>query len=154
MLSLVRTNSNNEDFQKLTRLFDEFLVDIDGDEKDFFAQFNQIYLENVVVFYENGIALGCGAFKSIDPNVAELKRMFVLPEARRKGIASKIINELENWAKELQFTSCVLETSQKLEKATMLYKKFGYVEIPNYGQYKGVESSICFKKDLLSTNKK
>ena len=146
MFSLVRTNSNHEDFQMLTQLFDDFLVEIDGDEKDFFAQYNQIYIDNVVVCYENEKPLGCGAFKEIEPNVAELKRMFVLSEARGKGIATKVLTELENWTKELHYNSCVLETSQKLENAIALYRKFGYKDIPNYGQYIGVESSVCMKK--------
>lgn len=146
MLNLVRTNSDNKDFQKLTGLFDEFLIDIDGDEKDFFAQFNQIYIKNVVVFYENEIPLGCGAFKKLDSQTAELKRMFVLPEGRGKGIATKILTELEIWAKALNCTSCQLETSQKLENAITLYRKFGYKDIPNYGQYIGVETSMCMKK--------
>lgn len=146
MLNLVRTNSDNKDFQKLTSLFDEFLIDIDGDEKDFFAQFNQIYIENVVVCYEDGMALGCGAFKETEPKVAEIKRMFVLPEGRGKGIATKILTELESWSKELNCTSCQLETSQKLESAIALYRRFGYEDIPNYGQYIGVESSMCMKK--------
>lgn len=146
MSHIQRTNSNHKDFQILTRLFDEFLVEIDGDEKDFFAQYNQIYIDNVVVYYENEKPLGCGAFKDIEPKVAELKRMFVLPEARGKGIATKILTELENWTQELNYDSCVLETSQKLENAIALYRKFGYQEIPNYGQYIGVQSSICFKK--------
>lgn len=146
MLSLVRTDSNNEDFQMLTRLFDDFLVEIDGDEKDFFAQYNQIYINNVVVCYENKKPLGCGAFKEIEPKVAELKRMFILPEARGKGIATKVLTELEHWTKELDYDSCVLETSQKLENAIALYRKFGYKNISNYGQYIGVESSVCMKK--------
>ena len=146
MLSLVKTNSNHEDFQMLTKIFDTFLVEIDGDEKDFFAQYNQIYIENVLVYYENGIALGCGAFKELEPSIAEIKRMFVVPEGRGKGIATTILNELESWTKELNYTSCQLETSQKLENAIALYKKFGYEIIPNYGQYEGVESSMCMKK--------
>ena len=146
MIQLYRTNSNNKDFQKLTSLFDAFLVEIDGDEKDFFAQYNQIYIENVLVYYENGVALGCGAFKELEPSIAEIKRMFVVPEGRGKGIATTILNELESWTKELNYTSCQLETSQKLENAIALYKKFGYEIIPNYGQYEGVESSMCMKK--------
>jgi putative acetyltransferase len=146
MLNLVRANSDNKDFQKLTSLFDEFLIDIDGDEKDFFAQFNQIYIENVVVCYEDGMALGCGAFKVLEPKSAEIKRMFVLSEGRGKGIATKILTELESWSKELNCTSCQLETSQKLESAIALYRRFGYEDIPNYGQYIGVESSMCMKK--------
>lgn len=148
MLKLVRTDSNNKDFKKLTQLFDDYLEDIDGDEKDFFAQYNQIYIKNTIVYYENDIALGCGAFKEIEPKDAEIKRMFVLPEARGNGIASKILAELEDWAKELNYTSCQLETSHKLENAIALYRNFNYKEIPNYGQYIGIESSICFKKIL------
>ena len=146
MNQLLRTNSENEDFKYLTKLFDDYLVDIDGDEKDFFAQFNQIYIKNVVVFYENEIPLGCGAFKELDSQTAELKRMFVLPKARGKGIASKILTELENWAKDSGYKSCILETSQKLESAIALYRKYGYEDISNYGQYVGVETSMCMKK--------
>lgn len=146
MLNLVRTNSENKDFQKLTGLFDEFLIDIDGDEKEFFAQFNQIYIENVLICYENEVALGCGAFKKLDSQTAEIKRMFVLPEGRGKGIATKILTELEIWAKDSGYDSCILETSQKLESAIALYRKYGYKDIPNYGQYIGVKSSMCMKK--------
>lgn len=148
MFSLVRTDSNNADFKNLTRLFDEFLIDIDGDEKDFFAQYNQIYLDNVLICYENEVALGCGAIKEYESNKGEIKRMFVLPEGRGKGIASKILAELEQWAKELNFNSVQLETSQKLKGAIALYRKFGYEDIPNYGQYIGVKSSMCMKKML------
>jgi GNAT superfamily N-acetyltransferase len=151
MNHLLRTTSENEDFKHLTKLFDNYLVDIDGDEKDFFAQFNQIYINNVVVFYEDQIPLGCGAFKELDSKTAELKRMFVLPEARGKQIASKILTELESWAKESGFECCVLETSQKLENAITLYRKFGYQDIPNYGQYVGVENSMCLKKHFKNS---
>lgn len=148
MFSLVRTNSNHEDFKNLTRLFDEFLIDVDGDEKDFFAQYNQIYLENVLICYENEVAIGCGAIKEYESNKGEIKRMFVLPEGRGKGIASTILTELETWAKELNYISAQLETSQKLKSAIAMYRKFGYEDIPNYGQYIGVESSMCMKKIL------
>ncbi len=147
MFALKRTDSENPDFKYLTNLFDDYLIEIDGDEKDFFAQYNQIYLNKVIICYENNTAVGCGAFKAYEPEVAELKRMFVLPEARGKGIASKIVNELENWAKEEDYTSCILETSCRLESAIVLYKKLGFEITPNYGQYIGVQSSVCMKKN-------
>jgi putative acetyltransferase len=148
-MNLVRTTSDNKDFEKLTNLFDEYLVDIDGDEKDFFAQFNQIYIKNVVVCYENDIAVGCGAFKEYEPNVAEIKRMFVKPEYRGKGIASTILYELEKWAKDEKYQKCILETSFKLVNAIELYKKFGFEITERYGQYANVESSICMKKNII-----
>ena len=147
-MKLLKTNSNHPDFQKLTRLFDDYLVEIDGDEKDFFAQYNQIYIDNVIVCYEDEIAVGCGAFKEYEPTVAEIKRMFVLPEKRGKGIASTVLNALEIWAKENGFQQAILETSNQLTNAISLYQKSGYEVIPNYGQYIDVESSICMKKIL------
>ena len=74
--------------------------------------------------------------------------MFVKPEARGKGIASKILEALESWSKDLNYQASQLETSEKLKNAIALYHKFGYKNIPNYGQYIGVESSVCMKKIL------
>ncbi len=147
-MKLLKTNSNHSDFQKLTQLFDDYLVEIDGDEKDFFAQYNQIYIDNVIVCYEDEIAVCCGAFKEYEPTVAEIKRMFVLPEKRSKGIASTVLNALEIWAKENGFQQAILETSNQLTNAISLYQKSGYEVIPNYGQYIDVESSVCMKKIL------
>lgn len=147
-MQLVRTTSENPDFKYLTKLFDTFLIDIDGEEKDFFAQYNQIYLQNVVIFYEEDVAIGCGALKEYDSQTGEIKRMFVHPEHRNKGVANAILQELETWAKELHFATCILETSFKLEKAIALYQKFGYLQTSNYGQYIGVDSSVCMKKEL------
>ncbi len=146
-MNLVKTNSDNPDFKRLSALFDDYLVDIDGDERDFFAFYNNVQLDNVLVVYENNIAVGCGAFKKYDNTTAEIKRMFVHPDQRGKGFASLILQELENWAKEQGFTSFILETSPKLTSAIALYKKTGYHLIPNYGQYIGVENSICMKKE-------
>ena len=148
MVALTKTTSENLDFKNLTQLFDEYLVDIDGDEKDFFAQYNQIYIDNVIVCYENGIALGCGAFKEYESKVAEIKRMFVLPEHRGKGIAVAVLHELEAWAKKSGYCNFILETSPKLESAVALYKKADYEIIPNFGQYIGIENSICMKKTI------
>ncbi len=148
MFRLQRTTSKNQDFQKLTALFDEYLIDIDGDEKDFFAQYNQVYLENVVVCYENDIAVGCGAFKKHENNTVEIKKMFVHPDHRGKSVAKIILNELELWATELNNDIVILETSLKLEAAIALYSKSGYLPTENYGQYIGVESSYCMKKIL------
>ena len=148
MITLKRTTSDDLDFKRLTKLFDEFLIEIDGEERDFFAQFNNIYINNVVVCYENDEAVGCGAFKEYEPNVAEIKRMFVSPKHRNKGIAKKILQELIHWSQEEHFTSAILETAQKLKPAIALYQKFGFEITPNYGQYINVESSVCMKKIL------
>ncbi|MBC5835866.1 GNAT family N-acetyltransferase [Flavobacterium sp. F372] len=145
-MQLIRTNSDNPDFKILSALFDDYLVDIDGEEKDFFAFYNNVQLDTVLVVYENSEVVGCGAFKKFDDTTAEIKRMFVHPNHRNKGIAKFVLNELELWANDLGFTSFILETSPKLTSAIALYEKTGYQLIPNYGQYIGVENSICMKK--------
>lgn len=146
-MKIIRTNSENPDFKMLSALFDDYLVDIDGDEREFFAFYNNVQLDHVLVVYENDETVGCGAFKKFDKNTAEIKRMFVHPNHRNKGIASIILKELELWANDLGFTSYILETSPKLTSAIALYEKTGYQFIPNYKQYVDVENSVCMKKE-------
>ncbi len=147
MLTIVRTNSENPDFRQLVILLDAELRVRDGEEHSFYAQFNKIdSLQEVVVAYSDQIAVGCGAIKAYAERTAEVKRMFVRPENRGKGVAGKILQELEAWAKELNFNEGILETGFKQPEAIALYKKSGYEVIPNYGQYVGVENSVCMKK--------
>ncbi|AEW86854.1 N-acetyltransferase [Flavobacterium columnare] len=146
-MRLLRSNSDHPDFKYLTKLFDEYLVDIDGEQKDFFTHFNNKYLENVLIVYEDDQVVGCGGYKEHTPNTVEIKRMFVHPEHRKKGIANLILNTIEDWAKQKGYQNFILETSPKLTNAISLYEKKGYKLIPNYDQYIGVENSICMKKE-------
>lgn len=148
-LIIQRTTSENSDFQKLVSELDAYLAVRNGDENDFFVQFNQInLLRNVVLIYQNEVPVGCGAIKEYQPDTMELKRMFVPQEFRGNGIAKMVLKELENWAKELGYKKCVLETGEDMKDAVRLYQKSQYKIIPNYGQYKDVETSICFEKIL------
>lgn len=144
---LIRTDSGNKDFMMLVEMLDAFLAEIDGKDHSFYAQYNKIdTLKNVIVAYENNIPVACGAIKEYAPGVMEIKRMFTIPEKRGKGIAAKILNELEEWAAALNYKKCILETGKKQEKAVELYQRSGYKIILNYGQYAGVDNSICFEK--------
>ncbi len=148
-MNIIRTTSKNSDFIALVRLLDADLAIRDGEDHLFYAQFNSIdALNHVVVYYENKQALGCGAFKPFSEHCVEIKRMFTLPDQRTKGIASKILQALETWAFELNNHSCVLETGIHQPEAIALYEKNGYRRISNYGQYSGVETSLCFEKKL------
>ena len=149
MLKIIRTDSENRDFQTLVKLLDADLAVRDGDMHGYYAQFNKIdALKNVVVAFLHEQAVGCGAFKAFDEESAEIKRMYVRPENRGVGIAVEILRELENWAAESGFKSAVLETGKKQPEAIRLYEKSGYRLIPNYGQYEGLENSVCMKKSL------
>ncbi|MEO5909963.1 MAG: GNAT family N-acetyltransferase [Pelobium sp.] len=149
MINIIRTDSTHPDFIELVKLLDADLAKRDGEEHAFYAQFNKIdTIKNAIVAYENEIPIACGAFKLYEDTVVEIKRMFVIPAQRGKGTASKMLNELENWARELNFEACVLETGYNQPEAIALYKKNGYLITSNYGQYIGVANSICFKKYL------
>ena len=78
----------------------------------------------------------------------EVKRMFVPLNNRKKGVASIILKELETWAKEMNFEKCILETGKAQPEAIQLYYKNNYSVIPNYGQYVGIDNSVCFEKIL------
>jgi GNAT superfamily N-acetyltransferase len=148
-MHIIRTNSKHKDFKRLVKKLDAYLKITDGDEHEFYNQFNHIdVLKEVVVCYENADAVGCGAIKNFDIAAAEIKRMFVVSEKRGVGIAQKIVTELEVWAEELGYKKCVLETGTRQIEAVKLYQKCGYTIIPNYGQYRHMENSICFQKKL------
>jgi putative acetyltransferase len=120
MFKLLRTTSSNPDFIELIKHLDAYLSEKDGDEHSFYDQFNKVdAIKHVVVAYEKDVPISCGAIK-----------------------------ELEHWAGELSYHKCILETGKRQTEAIALYKKNGYQVIPNYGQYAGVENSICFEKEL------
>lgn len=150
MIQIKRTSAENVDFAALIQELDIDIKKRDGEEHSFFAQFNKTdSIKHAIVVYEDQRAIGCGAFKLYKGEVAEIKRMFVNPEDRGKGIASTILKELESWAREENFKSCILETGKKYPEAIALYKKNGYSIMPNYGQYELIKDSVCFQKSIF-----
>lgn len=148
MVQLIRTDSTNAAFQVLVRLLDQDLGERDGAEHAYYAQFNKIdQLQHVVVAYLNDEAVGCGAFKPYGDNFVEIKRMYVRPALRGQRIAQQILSELEAWADELKVSGFVLETGKRQPEAIRLYQRCGYTIMPNYGQYAGVENSVCMQKN-------
>lgn len=150
MIDIIRTNSKNKDFIKLVKFLDADLANRDGEDHAFYDQFNKIdAIKHGLVVYENNKPIACGAIKQFEFNTMEIKRMYVIPKYRGKKIAKNILSELENWAKELGIKKCVLETGKKQPEAISLYKKCGYKLVANYGQYDGIENSVCFEKFLI-----
>lgn len=150
MIKILRTDSENPDFIKLTRLLDEYLAEKDGNDHSFYAQFNKIdQIKHVVVAYQDDEPIACGAIKQYAPEIMEVKRMYTSPMARGRGIATNVLTELEIWATELAYEKCILETGKRQVEAIELYKKNGYQLIPNYGQYAEIENSVCFEKDMI-----
>ena len=153
MIHIIRTNAENRDFIELVRCLDAALARQDGDEHAFYDQFNKIdSLRLVILAYEDKQPVGCGAIKEFGPDTMEIKRMYVRPENRGKGIASMILEALEQWTAELGKVKCVLETGTRQGDAVRLYTRRGYRRIPNYGQYEGIGNSLCFEKIITVSN--
>lgn len=149
MINIARTTSDHADFISLVEELDALLAELDGEEHAFYNRLNKIdNLKQVVIAYEKDKPVGCGAIREHAPNIMEVKRMYTLPGHRGKGVATRILSELENWAKELDCNKCVLETGKRQPDAIALYQKRGYKIIPNYGKYVNIENSVCFEKAL------
>ena len=148
-MNCIRTDSSNKDFQNLVKELDAYLAIVDGKEHDFYNQYNKIdSIKYAVVIYDGDEPVGCGAIKEYAEGIMEVKRMYVPEDKRGRGIASMVLKELEKWAKELKMEKCILETGHRQVEAVRLYMKSGYKVISNYGQYAGVENSVCFEKNL------
>ena len=149
-VEIIRTDVKNKDFKSLVVKLDAELTIRDGDDHDFYHQFNGLdNIKYVIIAYQNNTPVACGAIKQYDSNTMEIKRMYVALEHRRLGYAMEILIALQAWTKELGFGRCILETGHAQPEAIALYQKAKFDIIENYGQYAGIENSICFGKKLL-----
>ena len=149
MLELVRTDHTHPGFVQLVRELDQDLARRDGKDNAFYAQYNGMDADaRAVVAIAEGVPVGCGAIKPVEAVAMEVKRMYTLPAWRGKGVASRVLAELEQWARELGMERCILETGLRQPEAIALYESNGYEPIPNYGPYAGVANSRCFAKVL------
>ncbi len=100
------------------------------------------------IAYADGEPVGCGAVRRIEPTVAEIKRMYVAPDARGRGVGGHILCELEAEAVRLGVRRIVLETGPRQPEAIALYRRSGFDEIPLFGEYVGSQFSVCMAKNL------
>jgi putative acetyltransferase len=104
-----------------------------------------------LVAYCDGIAAGCGAVRRVEPAAAEIKRMYVAPKFRGRGVGVQILAALEAEARRLSATRLLLETGPRQPDAIALYRRAGFVEIPLFGKYLDSphpELSVCMAKEL------
>lgn len=148
-MEIIRTSSKSIEFQRLVDQLDQELAVRDGPDHEFYHQFNGIENLNHVILVKKGEqTVGCGAIKKFNSEAMEIKRMYVQNDFRSRGIAQLILEALEAWSLELGIEKCILETGKRQPEAISLYRKAGYTIIANYGQYQGIENSVCMEKEL------
>ena len=96
----------------------------------------------------DGEPVGCGALRRIDETTVEVKRMYVAPAGRRRGIARRLLAELERLAVGFRYERVILETGTFQPEALAFYDSAGYRRTPPYGRYVGNPESVCFEKWL------
>lgn len=117
--------------------------------EDFIEENNQMLIF-YVAYNEEENAIACGALKHFDDSSAEIKRMYVKPAYRGRGLSKLILRELEDYAKELNYQRLILETGLKQPEAMNLYIKFGYKPMNCYGKHSNDPDSRCFEKKSIN----
>jgi drug/metabolite transporter (DMT)-like permease/GNAT superfamily N-acetyltransferase len=99
-----------------------------------------------LVVYEDGEAIACGGIRALDDGAAELKRMYVVPDARGRGVGAELLARLEDEARRLGYRRLRLDTASQLKEAQALYRGAGYAEVPDYNG--NVAATHWFEKEL------
>lgn len=103
-----------------------------------------------VIGYDDGVAVACGGLRALDDvpgeTYGEVKRMYVAPAARGRGLSKLVLRDLERRARDLGWSRLVLETGELQPEAMSLYAREGYAEIPPFGYYVGNPQSRCYEK--------
>ena len=150
-IRFLQSDGGNPDFVELCHELDIFLNELVGGEENRaeYIPYNQLDdIHDVILAYDHNTPIGCAAFKKYDNECAEVKRVFLKPEYRGRGISKKLMAQLENAVKAKGYRYLILESGEPLVAAMALYKKIGYGIIPNYGPYADMPDSICMKKKL------
>lgn len=138
----------SKDFRALAAELDAYYFTLVGDIQNRYAEPNRPEnMDALAVVYRDERPVAIGAWKRREPDLAEIKRIFVLPAYRRQGIASALLQTLEDHS---AFCGCkrwILETARDTRESHRLYLSLGYREIDYYGSPAGAENCRCFYKE-------
>ena len=142
-------DAKSADYKRLADALDAYYYTLVGDVQDRYKDVNRPENMNcLIVAYDGEAPMACGAWKRVDGKTAEVKRIYVLPQYRRRGIASAIIRKLEADIRDHGFQQILLETARITGDSQALYLSLGYTEIPYYGSPAGAENCRCFLKEI------
>jgi putative acetyltransferase len=101
----------------------------------------------------DGVAIGCGALRELDASTGEIKRMYVVPQRRRSGVAAAVLAALEAEAVRRGWMRLRLETGTEQPDAMAFYERHGYQRIANFGHYAGSAVSVCYERALDASDR-
>ncbi|ANF96129.1 GNAT family N-acetyltransferase [Paenibacillus bovis] len=148
MITILPVQASDKDLHQLIKELDAYLMEcypaesIYGLDLDDPASF-------MIAYDKEGLPVGCGAIRALDKHHTELKRFYVRSSHRRQGIASRLLQALEEQAREAGFQIIRLETGAAQPEAIAFYQRYGYEQIERFGIYVDDESSLCYEKKLL-----
>ena len=140
----------SRDFRMLAAALDAYYFELVGDIQNRYAETNRP--ENMTawaVAYDDEKPVACGAWKRLTEDTAELKRLYVMPDDRRQGVARRLMAALETDAAKAGIRQMILETAKTTEDSHKLYLSAGYLPRAYYGSPAGAENCACFYKDMV-----
>jgi GNAT superfamily N-acetyltransferase len=141
--------AESADFRSLAALLDAYYFTLVGDIQLKYAEPNRPEnMHALVVAYEGETPIACGAWKAVDEETAEIKRIYVREEYRRRGVASAIIRTLEESAAGSGRNKLILETAVDTTGSHQLYLSLGYQLRGYYGSPAGADHCMCFHKEI------
>jgi GNAT superfamily N-acetyltransferase len=151
-LSIAAEPFDSSDAKRLIAALDAGLTELYPPEQRFGPNLKAQHLEGgrgaFLVARDSGRAVGCGAIRLNDARTAEVKRMYVEPKQRGKGVGKAILASLEAAAQKIGARRLVLETGSHSPDALALYRGAGYTEIDCWGEYATSPTSVCLEKKL------
>ena len=152
-LSITAEPLDSNDAQRLIAALDAGLAELYPPEQRFGPNLKAQHLEGgrgtFLVARNGGRAVGCGAIRLIDAKTAEVKRMYVEPDQRGRGVGRGVLASLEAAARQLGAQRLVLETGIHSPEALALYRGAGFTQIDCWGEYTTSPSSVCLEKRLM-----
>jgi putative acetyltransferase len=151
-LTIATEAFDTQDAKRLIAALDAGLSELYTPEQRFGPNLKAQHLEagrgTFLVARDRERAVGCGAIRLIDNTTAEVKRMYVVPEQRGKGVGRTVLASLEAAAQQLGARRLVLETGIHSPEALALYRRAGFRQIACWGEYLTSTTSVCMEKIL------
>jgi GNAT superfamily N-acetyltransferase len=151
-LSIASEPFDSSDAKRLIAALDAGLAELYPPEQRFGPNLKAQHLEGgrgtFLVARDGGRAVGCGAIRLIDATSAEVKRMYVEPDQRGRGVGRAVLARLEAAAAQLGARRLVLETGTHSPEALALYGRAGFTQIDCWGEYATSPTSVCLEKKL------